>query len=185
MPLGLGKFFTDRGYSKVLEQDWWDEWAQDDLNIVTLPAVHFSSRGIGDRNKTLWASFAIETEDGKIGFSGDTARGEIFEEIGTRTGPYDLALVAISAYEPRNIMQDVHATPEEAIAIAKTIGARKAIGMHWGTIMLTPEDAFDTPGRFRQAARDQAYGAEKALIMKVGETRTLTFSLTTGDGLGQ
>ena len=173
VPLGLGKFFRKRGYLKVLEQDWWDETRLDELKITTLPAVHFSGRGIGDRNKTLWASFAIESQDGKIWFSGDTARGEIFKEIGERTGPFDTALVAIGAYEPRKIMQNVHVTPEEAVEISKTIGAKVAIAMHWGTIMLTPENPFDAPRRFRQAAKDQGFGEENAWIMKIGETRSL------------
>ena len=173
VPLGLGKFFSKRGYSKVLEQDWWDSWSMDDLTITALPAVHFSGRGIGDRNKTLWASFSIDSSERKIWFSGDTARGKIFEEIGERAGPFDYSLVAIGAYTPRKIMQDVHVTPEEAIEISRTIGARKAIGMHWGTIMLTPENPFDAPVRFRQAARVQGFGEENARIMKIGETLSL------------
>lgn len=170
VPLGLGEFFSKRGFTKVLEQDWWDKWSQDGLRITTLPAVHFSGRGVGDRNKTLWASFSMETDDGKIWFSGDTAHGDIFKHIGQRTGPYDLALVAIGAYEPRKIMRAVHVTPEEAIEISKAVRAKKAIGMHWGTIMLTPEDPFEAPVRFRRAADAKGYGAENALILKIGET---------------
>ena len=70
-------------------------------------------------------------------------------------------------------MVEVHATPEEAISIARAVGAKKAIGMHWGTIMLTPEDPFEAPVRFRQAAIDQGFGEENALILKIGETRSL------------
>ena len=173
VPLGLGEFFTKRGYSKVIEQDWWNKWSMDELTITTLPAVHFSGRGIGDRNKTLWASFAIVADKHKIWFSGDTARGEVFQKIGQRVGPFDYALIAIGAYEPRKIMQDSHVTPEEAIEISLTIGAKKAIGMHWGTIMLTPEDPFEAPVRFRQAAKELGLGEENAWVMKIGETRSL------------
>lgn len=173
VPLGLGSFFSRRGYKKVVEQDWWDEWMMPGLSIKTLPAVHFSGRGLFDRKSTLWASFAIETADGKIWFSGDTANGEIFKEVGEKAGPFDCAIVGIGAYEPPSIMVEVHATPEEAISIARAVGARKAIGMHWGTIMLTPEDPFEAPVRFRQAAIDQGFGEENALILKIGETRAL------------
>jgi len=178
VPLGLGEFFTKRGYTKVLEQDWWDKWTMPEITIHTLPAVHFSGRGIRDRNKTLWASFAIETADEKIWFSGDTARGEVFKEIGNYAGPFDYAIVGIGAYEPRKIMEKSHATPEEAIEIAKAIRAKKAIGMHWGTIMLTPENPFEAPVRFRQAAIDQGYGEDNAWIMKIGETRSLDIGTT-------
>lgn len=170
VPLGLGRFFEKRGYPNVVEQDWWDTWTDDGLTITTLPAVHFSGRGLFDRNKTLWASFAFRSDSESIWFSGDTAAGQIFQEIGAREGPFDLALVAIGAYEPRSIMRSIHASPEEAIQIAREIGAKQAIGMHWGTIRLTPEDAFEPPARFKSAARQQGYGAENANILRIGET---------------
>lgn len=179
VPLGLGSFFTKRGYAKVLEQDWWDVWRAAGVTITTLPAVHFSGRGLGDRGATLWASYAISTQEGKIWFSGDTASGAVFEEIGARVGPFDLALVAIGAYEPRSIMRSVHVTPEEAVEVLRQVGATKAIGMHWGAISLTPENPFDAPERFRQAALDQGLGSENAVTLRIGETRNLQ-----GENLG-
>ncbi len=173
VPLGLGEFFTRRGYPRVLEQDWWQSWTSDGLTITTLPAVHFSGRGLFDRNKTLWASFAIESPTEKIWFSGDTANGPVFKEIGQRCGPFDLALVAIGAYEPRPIMRSVHASPEEAIDIAREIGAKRAVGMHWGTIRLTQEDPFEPPDRFRQAAAEKGFGTDNAWILRIGETRSI------------
>lgn len=175
VPLGLGVFFTKRGYANVLEQDWWDTWqSATGVTITTLPAIHGSGRGIRDQGKTLWASFGITTEDGKIWFSGDTADGDVFDEIGRRAGPFDLALVAIGAYEPRSIMKAVHVTPEEAVEVLRKIGARSAIGMHWGTIALTPENPFDAPTRFRQAAKDQGFGEANAVTLRIGESRDLS-----------
>ena len=173
VPLGLGKFFAKRGYPNIVEHDWWDSWMDDGLTITTLPAVHFSGRGLFDRNKTLWASFAFKAEGESIWFSGDTAAGEVFKEIGMREGPFDLALVAIGAYEPRSMMRSIHASPEEAVQISRDVGAKQAIGMHWGTIRLTPEDTFEPPARFRQAAREQGYGEENAITLKIGETFNL------------
>lgn len=170
VPLGLGGFFEKRGYPNVFEQDWWDSWSHDELTITTLPAVHFSGRGLFDRNKTLWASFAFRSQHESIWFSGDTATGEVFREIGSRAGPFDLALVAIGAYAPRSIMRSVHASPEEAIQIAQDVGARQAIGMHWGTIRLTSEDAFEPPIRFKRAAQELGYGADNAKTLRIGET---------------
>lgn len=178
VPLGLGGFFTRRGYGRVLECDWWDEWHLDGLKIIALPAVHFSSRGLHDRNRTLWAGYGIETTQGRIWFCGDTARSPVFDEIGHRAGPFDLALVPIGAYEPRSIMESVHVTPEEAVEIVRQAGARRAIGMHWGTIALTPEDPFEAPDRFRGAAEAQGLGRENALTMRIGETLALDQLLT-------
>lgn len=172
VPLGLASFFTARGYPKVVETDWWTTWTSDNLTITTLPAVHFSGRGLFDRGQTLWASFALLAGEETVWFSGDTADGEVFREIGEHHGPFDLALVGIGAYEPQSMMKSVHATPEEAIKIAMDVRARRVVGMHWGTIMLTPENPFEAPVRFRQAAIDHDFGAENAWILSVGETRS-------------
>lgn len=170
-PLGVGKLLRRLGYSIVTELDWWQESTLGDLTVTALPAVHFSGRGLFDRNRTLWASLAIGSPERKVWFGGDTGYGAVFREIGERAGPFDLALVGIGAYEPRIVMEASHATPEEAIAIARDIRARAAVGMHWGSIMLTPEDPFEAPERFRQAAQDQQYGETNAWIMQVGEVR--------------
>ena len=170
-PLGLASILRAQGYREVIELDWWNDWSLGGLNVTCLPAVHFSGRGLFDRNRTLWASFAFRSSDRKVWFGGDTAPGAVFREIGERAGPFDLSIVGIGAYEPRSIMQASHATPEEAIGIARDIGARAALGMHWGTVMLTPEDPFEAPGRFRQAAIEQQFGEANAWTMPIGGVR--------------
>ncbi|APA83947.1 MBL fold metallo-hydrolase [Francisella tularensis] len=170
VPVGLSNFFIKRGFKNVTEMNWWQEININDITIGCLPCVHFSGRGLFDRNKTLWASFSIKDKNKKIWFSGDTAYGDVFKEIGKKEEYFDLALIGIGAYEPRDFMCSVHATPEEAIQIAKDIKATKTIGMHWGTIRLTPEPFFEPPKRFKQAAINQKYGEENALILKIGET---------------
>ena len=171
-PLGVGKLMQQLGYRDVIELDWWQEWHREGLAVTALPAVHFSGRGLFDRNRTLWASMAIASSQRKVWFGGDTGYGAVFREIGERAGPFDLALIGIGAYEPRVIMEASHATPEEAIAIARDLRACAAVGMHWGSIMLTPEDPFEAPVRFRQAALEQQYGEANAWIMRVGEVRS-------------
>ncbi|WP_296680929.1 MBL fold metallo-hydrolase [Novosphingobium sp.] len=170
-PLGNGALLSRLGFTEVHELDWWQNWSQAGLTIGALPAVHFSGRGLLDRNRSLWASVSIAAGERRIWFGGDTAAGAVFDEIGDRAGPFDLALVGIGAYEPRIIMEASHATPEEAITIARQIRARHAVGMHWGSIMLTPENPFEAPARFRKAALEQQYGASNAWILQVGEAR--------------
>ena len=170
-PLGLAPLLKRQGFREVIELDWWQDRSFDALRVTCLPAVHFSGRGAFDRNRTLWASFAFASPSRKLWFGGDTAPAAVFREIGARAGPFDLALIGIGAYEPRSIMQASHATPEEAVQIARDIGAKAAVGMHWGSIMLTPEDPFEAPHRFKRAALEQQYGEANAWVMKVGEVR--------------
>jgi len=170
-PLGLAPLFRKLGYTQIVELDWWQDWQLGDLTVTALPAVHFSGRGPFDRNRTLWASLAFASPAKKVWFGGDTGYGACFREIGERTGPFDLALVGIGAYTPRIIMETSHATPEEGVQIARDIGAKAAVGMHWGSIMLTPEDPFEAPELFRQAALEQQYGEANAWVLQVGEVR--------------
>ncbi|WP_341702875.1 MBL fold metallo-hydrolase [Ferrovibrio sp.] len=173
VPLGLGAFFRRFGYARVAELDWYDSLDHDGVTVTATPAVHFSRRGLRDTNRSLWAGFAVTAKhDGRrLFFSGDTAHGPVFREIGARIGPVDLALVGIGAYAPRIIMQASHATPEEAVAIARDIGAKALLGMHWGTVMLADEPQFEAPERMRRAALAAGYAADDAIIMKIGETR--------------
>ncbi|MGN9273777.1 MBL fold metallo-hydrolase, partial [Enterococcus faecium] len=69
----------------------------DGITVTCLPAVHWSKRGAFDRNRTLWASFAIQAGGLKIWFAGDTGYGPVFREIGREHGPFDYALVPIGA----------------------------------------------------------------------------------------
>ena len=52
--------------------------------------------------------------------------------------------------------------------------------MHWGTIRLTPENAFEPPVRFKRAAHQQGYGVENANILKIGETFELPHTIQLG-----
>eukprot|EP00873_Tetraselmis_striata_P023109 jgi/Tetstr1/443373/TSEL_031388.t1 len=47
---------------------------------------------------------------------------QLFKQIGTRYGPFNLAAVPIGAYNPRWFMQWVHVDPEEAVAIHEDSG---------------------------------------------------------------
>ncbi|MFC3676784.1 MBL fold metallo-hydrolase [Ferrovibrio xuzhouensis] len=172
VPLGLGGFFRQRGYAHIDELDWYDSIDHAGVTVTATPAVHFSRRGLRDTNRTLWAGFVVTSKaDGRqLYFSGDTAHGAVFREMGQRLGPIDLALVGIGAYEPRIIMQASHATPEEAVAIARDIGAKRLIGMHWGTVVLADEPQFEAPERLARAAAAAGYAPHEAGIMKIGET---------------
>ena len=85
----------------------------------------------------------------------------------------DLALVPIGAYEPRPLMAGSHCTPEEGVAIGREFGAKRLCAMHWGTILLTDEPAFEPPERFRAAALAQGYAEADAWTLAIGETRAL------------
>lgn len=173
VPLRLGDFFRRRGFTRVHELDWYDDVGFDGVTVTALPAVHFSRRGAFDLNRTLWAAFAIASADTRVFFGGDTAYGQVFREIGARVGPFDLGIIGIGAYLPREIMKASHATPEEAVQIARDLDAHAVLGMHWGTVVLTEEAPFEPPARLRRAAAAAGLDDDQVWLLAIGETRPL------------
>jgi N-acyl-phosphatidylethanolamine-hydrolysing phospholipase D len=180
VPLGLGRFFRRRGYRSVDELDWHERSIPGSLVVTAVPAIHRSARTLIDRNRTLWAGFIIESAERRLYFGGDTGYGAVFAETGRRYGPFDLAMLGIGCYAPRAAMHMNHANPEEAIQIARDLGARHVIGMHWGAIVMTVEPPFEPPVRFRSAAARAGFTPDEAWLMKVGETRLLPEGVLAG-----
>jgi L-ascorbate metabolism protein UlaG (beta-lactamase superfamily) len=104
---------------------------------------HWSARGVTDRNHALWAGFVVKGLGLDLFFAGDTGfdGGRPFRNVAARHGPLDLALLPIGAYEPRWFMAAQHMNPEDAVAGFGLLGARNALGYHWGTFRLTNEGA--------------------------------------------
>ncbi len=175
VPLGLKPFFTERGYSNIIELDWGQSVTIDGVELTSLPAVHDSARSIDDRDQTLWASWAITSLENRIFFVGDTGYSDtIFDKIGGQYGLFDYAVLPIGAYEPRKLMWMSHITPEEAIAIGKEVHANTLIASHWGTVSsLSDEPPWEPPKRFRKSGIGNGFSEDALWVMKIGETRPL------------
>ncbi len=174
VPLGLKEFFKDRGYTNIEELDWNESSTYGGIELTALPVVHFSGRGLNDKNKTLWCSWSISSQYKKVFFSGDTSYSPtIFKTIGKENGPYDLAIVSIGAYKTRKFGPASHLAPEEAVKVAMETKSNTALAMHWGTIELSDEPLWEPPIRFKKAAQDNGISSEQTWVMKIGETRRL------------
>jgi len=174
-PLKLGKYFTRNGFSEVQEMDWYDQTEVNDLKITLMPAVHWSKRTLTDTNKTLWGSFLIEYKNKKIFFACDTGYGNIYKDLGNKYGPIDLTFVNIGAYDFRPMFEKsiYHANPEEALNIGQDLKSKKVLGMHWGTVILSLEDPFEPPVRFKNATNKYGYHVDDVILFKIGEIQKL------------
>jgi L-ascorbate metabolism protein UlaG (beta-lactamase superfamily) len=173
VPLGLGKYFTERNFGKVIEVDWYDdvELPSDSgsFKLTAYPAIHWSSRSLFDMNKTLWMSYGFSAGGHSVFHSGDTeTHPYVFKQVGAHMaahhGGCDLGLMSIGAYAPRKMMKGAHMTPEGGVQVGREIGCKSLVPMHWGTFILSLEPVSEPHTRFRKAA-----GAE-SLRMKIGET---------------
>ena len=160
VPLGNGPLARALGFSEVIELDWRETVTARGLRITGEEVRHFSSRGLFDRNRTLWMGFSIEgTEAGRWYFAGDTGFGEHFADTGRARGPFRLALLPIGAYAPRWFMGPIHMDPQQAVAAHRDVRAAASLGIHHGTFQLTREGQ-DAPVEEMRAAR-QAAGLEE------------------------
>ncbi|MGZ8898536.1 MAG: MBL fold metallo-hydrolase [Limisphaerales bacterium] len=168
VPLGLERWFEKLGRRNVRELDWWASTEFAGVKASCVPAQHFSSRTLWDRDRTLWCGWIIESEGVKVYYAGDTGYCPVFAEIGARYGPIDLAMIPIGAYEPRWFMKPMHVNPDEAVQIHLNVRARKSVACHWGTFCLTDEPMGEPPERLRAALRTAGVGEDNFVIPPIG-----------------
>lgn len=182
VPLGLKAWFNSIGIDSVVELDWWEHQAVKGVEFHLTPVQHWSARSINDRSATLWGGWAVLGADfhwyyaGDTGYSrdfADTAKHFAARQTAALGGGFDLALVPVGAYEPRWFMSQQHVNPMESVRIHQDVGAKRSIGVHWGTFALTDEP-LDQPPRELALAR-QALGVKETDfgVLAIGESKQL------------
>lgn len=132
---------------EVHEMDWGDYVdLSPTVRLHLEPMLHWSARGVRDRNIALWGAFVLETPHGNTLFIGDTAygKGETFIDHRRKFGGFRLALLPIGAYLPRWFMKYAHMTPEEAVMAMKDLNAAHALATHYEVFPLA-DDRFEAP----------------------------------------
>ena len=154
-PLGVGSHLIRWGVdeSKITELDWWESKTIDNIQLVATPARHFSGRGISDRNKTQWASWAIIGEKERIFFSGDSGYGPHFKEIGEKYGPFDFAMMECGQYNER--WEAIHMMPEQTIQASIDVKSNLMMPIHWSAFNLSLHSWTDPVERAVKAAQTQ------------------------------
>jgi len=172
VPLGMKAWFSENGIDEVEELDWWESRPVGALTVTAVPVQHWSQRAPWDLNHRLWAGWVIASRDRRFFFAGDTGYyADIFREIGARLGPFDLAAVAIGAYQPPRIMKLTHTTPEEALQIFADVRGRRFVAIHWGTFDLADEPLDEPPRRLLAHAQRLGLDGETVWVLKHGESR--------------
>jgi L-ascorbate metabolism protein UlaG (beta-lactamase superfamily) len=175
VPLGVDLWFqahvTDGSTERLRRMDWWESIAHEGVRLDFLPVQHWSARTPWDRDKTLWGAWAVRHPGFSFFFSGDLGYSRDIPDIGQRISGFDLAAIAIGAYEPRWFMGTKHVNPQEAVRVHQELGARRSFGIHWGTFSGISDEPLDQPPRDLEAARQAAgVSAEEFFVLKHGET---------------
>lgn len=169
VPLGDERLLKMAQIKNVRAVDWWEEVRIKDTKFIFSPAQHWSSRTPWDKNESLWGSFMIDNGVQRIYHGGDTGYGPHFKLIKERLGAPDLALLPIGAYEPRWFMKHHHMNPEESVLAHLDLGAKKSIGMHFGTWQLTDEGIDDPLKDLVQARLKLKIKDEDFIVLDHGE----------------
>jgi L-ascorbate metabolism protein UlaG (beta-lactamase superfamily) len=155
--LGVGARLEALGIPSelVIELDWFESAPSPSgrLRFHARPAQHFSGRGFGDRNQTLWASFVIESENRRVFFSGDSGLTPEFAETGAALGPFDLVMLEVGAYHPS--WGRIHLGPENALTAHAMLGGGTLLPVHWGTFNLALHAWNDPAETLIERARQQ------------------------------
>lgn len=168
VPLGLKRWFDKRGIKTVVELDWWQSHQVRQVTFTFTPTQHWSARSFYDRNRSLWGAWAALGPSfhwyfgGDSGYSADFTDTRRFFEArqgASAGGGFDLALLAIGAYEPRWFMREQHVEPSESVRMHVDLGAKKSLAIHWGTFSLTDESLDRPPVALAEALAQLPAGA--------------------------
>ncbi len=122
----------------VVELSWYQSVTVRGVDLCFVPAQHWHRRGLSDMNRALWGGWVLRGSR-SLYHSGDTGHFDGFASIGAVFPEIDVAVLPLGAYEPRWFMRQQHMAPEESADAWKSLGARRLLGMHWGTYDLTDE----------------------------------------------
>ena len=134
--LGTGAHLEHWGYNKdlIFELDWNEELIlHPGFIVTTATARHFSGRGF-KRNGSLWMSFILTTPGMKIFIGGDSGYDKHFTEIGSKFGPFDLAILENGQYDMS--WKYIHMMPEEVVQAAMDLKAKMLMAVHWSKFSL-------------------------------------------------
>jgi L-ascorbate metabolism protein UlaG (beta-lactamase superfamily) len=162
-PLGNRDLIHGTGIPAVDELDWWQSIRLSEKVTVTLvPAQHFSSRTLWDRNETLWGGFVISGPSGNAFYSGDTGYGPHFREIAQRFSPIRVAILPISPFRPTNSNEpphrhypEIHTGPAEAVRAHLDLRTGLSIAAHFQVFQLGADGFDDALNELKSAVTER------------------------------
>jgi N-acyl-phosphatidylethanolamine-hydrolysing phospholipase D len=84
-----------------------------------------------------------------------------------------MALIAVGACLPRWFMSMQHVDLAEAVQVHLDLGAKRSIGVHWGTFSLADEPLDQPIHDLDAARRAKGVGEAEFCIMPIGATRRI------------
>ena len=150
------------------------------MEFVLAPVQHWSSRALGDRHRTLWGGgpcsrrTATGSSAATPATAGTSSTPRRFESGSSRKGGgFDIALIAVGAYEPRWFMR-ASSQPRRGVQIHKDLGAKRRSACT-GALSTSRTNRW-TSRREKLAELRAARGVWRRtsfFVLAIGETRKL------------
>jgi N-acyl-phosphatidylethanolamine-hydrolysing phospholipase D len=179
VPLGLKSLLMGWGVRDVQELDWWEQTTVAGVAFHLAPVQHWSARGLGDVSDTLWGGWSLLAPELHVYFGGDSGYSPDFADTRAHFaeqqtpklgGGFDLALLPIGAYEPLWFMKAQHMSPADAVHAHADLGAKRSIGIHWGTFPLADEPLDQAPRDLALARAAAGLDEAEFGVLRLGET---------------
>jgi L-ascorbate metabolism protein UlaG (beta-lactamase superfamily) len=154
VPLGVGSHLEHWSIKPemITELDWWQNAPMlADMQLTATPARHFSGRGFV-RNKTLWASYVLNTGKHNIYIGGDSGYDTHFREIGDKYGPFDIVILENGQYDAN--WPYIHMMPEQTVQASIDLQGKVLFPVHWGKYTLAAHPWNDPAIRVTRKAEE-------------------------------
>ncbi|MBE9543421.1 MAG: MBL fold metallo-hydrolase [Proteobacteria bacterium] len=138
VPIGVDYILKSWGVpeTQIYKADWYGSIViNNSIKLTSLPTVHFSGRGLFDKNKSQWTSWIIEGKKKKIYFGGDSGYHNKFKSFGEKYGPFDMTFLEIGAYDKN--WDKIHLGPELAVRAHIDLRGKVLLPIHWGAYDLS------------------------------------------------
>ncbi|TDQ56491.1 L-ascorbate metabolism protein UlaG (beta-lactamase superfamily) [Mesocricetibacter intestinalis] len=165
--LGVGAHLEYWGYpaDKIIELDWDQQVRlEGEFRVTALPAQHFSGRDL-TRNKTLWASFMLQTPHENIYIGGDSGYGDFYRDIGRRFPHISLAIMENGQYNQD--WSNIHILPEQLLQAIRDLNPQRVIGVHNSKFALSKHPWKEPLEKLFRGAQQQGFNLFTPMIGEV------------------
>ena len=166
-PLGVGSHLEYWGFNpkNIIELDWYEgAILEKNIQITSTPSRHFSGRGF-TRNNTLWSSYVLKTAQLNLFLGGDSGYDTHFSEIGSKYGPFDLALLENGQYDYK--WKYIHMFPEEVVKASADLKSKRFFPIHSSKFKLANHPWKEPLEKVKKASDSQT--ETQIITPKIGE----------------
>jgi len=155
-----------RRFARADELGWGEAVEVGGARVEAIEVNHWGARKLTDRQRG-YGGFLVAKNGRALVFGGDTAYTRAFGALRHRAPAIDLAILPIGAYDP---YIHAHASPEQAWAMAREMGASFILPMHHSTFRLSREPVEEPIHRLLAAAGRER---SRVALTEVGQTWVL------------